>query len=77
MRADQLLVERGLAASRSQAQRLIAAGVCWRLPGGDWNAVGKNGEALRDDAVERTGDEERLDTHLDESQRRRRGIVGV
>ena len=51
MRADQLLVERGLAASRSQAQRLIAAGVCWRLPGGDWKAVSKNGEDLRE-AVE-------------------------
>ncbi|NBX15450.1 MAG: TlyA family RNA methyltransferase, partial [Betaproteobacteria bacterium] len=32
MRVDQLLVERGLAASRSQAQRLIAAGVQWRNP---------------------------------------------
>jgi hypothetical protein len=32
MRADQLLVERGLAASRSQAQRLIATGVQWRNP---------------------------------------------
>ena len=51
MRADQLLVERGLAASRSQAQRLIAAGVRWRLPGGDWKAVSKNGEDLRE-AVE-------------------------
>ncbi|MFM2325271.1 MAG: hypothetical protein RL244_2150, partial [Pseudomonadota bacterium] len=30
MRADQLLVERQLASSRSQAQRLIAAGVQWR-----------------------------------------------
>lgn len=48
MRADQLLVERGLAASRSQAQRLIAAGVRWRLPGGDWKAVAKNGEELRE-----------------------------
>ena len=48
MRADQLLVDRGLAASRSQAQRLIAAGVRWRLPGGDWKAVAKNGEELRD-----------------------------
>lgn len=45
MRADQLLVERGLAASRSQAQRLIAAGVRWRL-GGDWRAVGKNGDEV-------------------------------
>lgn len=50
MRADQLLVERGLAATRSQAQRLIAAGVQWRLPGGDWKAVAKNGEELRDAA---------------------------
>ncbi|MFP5467245.1 MAG: TlyA family RNA methyltransferase [Gammaproteobacteria bacterium] len=51
MRADQLLVDRGLAASRSQAQRLIAAGVRWRLPGGDWKPVTKNGEELRE-AVE-------------------------
>lgn len=50
MRADQLLVERGLAASRSQAQRLIAAGVRWRLPGGEWKAVAKNGEELRETA---------------------------
>ena len=48
MRADQLLVERGLAASRSQAQRLIAAGVRWRLPGSDWKVVTKNGEELRE-----------------------------
>lgn len=48
MRADQLLVERGLAATRSQAQRLIAAGVQWRLPGGEWHGVTKNGEELRD-----------------------------
>jgi 23S rRNA (cytidine1920-2'-O)/16S rRNA (cytidine1409-2'-O)-methyltransferase len=45
MRADQLLVERGLAASRSQAQRLIAAGVRWRL-GADWKPVAKNGDEL-------------------------------
>ena len=49
MRADQLLVERGLAASRSQAQRLIAAGVRWRS-GGDWKAVAKNGDELPDAA---------------------------
>jgi 23S rRNA (cytidine1920-2'-O)/16S rRNA (cytidine1409-2'-O)-methyltransferase len=48
MRADQLLVERGLAASRSQAQRLIAAGVRWRLSGGGWKVVTKNGEELRE-----------------------------
>lgn len=47
MRADQLLVERGLAASRSQAQRLIAAGVRWRLGDGlAWKPVGKNGDEL-------------------------------
>ena len=46
MRADQLLVERGLAASRSQAQRLIASGVQWRLDAGTWRRVAKNGEEL-------------------------------
>jgi len=45
VRADQLLVERGLAASRSQAQRLIAAGVRWRA-GGEWKPVAKNGDEL-------------------------------
>lgn len=43
MRADQLLVDRGLAATRSQAQRLIAAGVRWH-DGHAWRAVAKNGE---------------------------------
>lgn len=46
MRADQLLVERGLAASRSQAQRLIAAGVQWRLGAAAWKPVAKNGDEL-------------------------------
>jgi 23S rRNA (cytidine1920-2'-O)/16S rRNA (cytidine1409-2'-O)-methyltransferase len=45
MRADQLLVERGLASSRSQAQRLIASGVRWR-DRGEWKTVGKNGDEL-------------------------------
>lgn len=45
MRADQLLVERGLAATRSQAQRLIAAGLRWRDARG-WHAVGKNGDEV-------------------------------
>ena len=45
MRADQLLVQQGLAQTRSQAQRLIAAGVCWRLPGAPaWQTVRKTGE---------------------------------
>src|SRR3972149_1994617 len=43
MRADQLLVERGLASSRSQAQRLIASGVRWLAAGG-WENVVKNGD---------------------------------
>ena len=46
MRADQLLVERGLAASRSQAQRLIAAGVQWRVGAGAFRRVAKNGDDL-------------------------------
>ncbi len=50
MRVDQLLVERGLASSRSQAQRLIAAGVQWRLAPAGWKAVVKNGDELPDDA---------------------------
>lgn len=49
MRADQLLVERGLAASRSQAQRLIAAGVQW-FDGAAWKRVAKNGDELPDAA---------------------------
>src|SRR5574343_1157572 len=50
MRADQLLVERGLAASRSQAQRLITAGVQWRLGAGAFRRVGKNGDEVPDSA---------------------------
>jgi 23S rRNA (cytidine1920-2'-O)/16S rRNA (cytidine1409-2'-O)-methyltransferase len=45
MRADQLLVERGLAATRSQAQRLIASGVQW-FDGSGWKRVAKNGDEL-------------------------------
>lgn len=45
MRADQLLVERGLATSRSQAQRLIASGVRW-LDRGAWKSIAKNGDEL-------------------------------
>ena len=41
MRADQFLVERGLAASRSQAQRLIAAGARWRSASG-WRPLAKS-----------------------------------
>ena len=49
MRADQFLVERGLAATRSQAQRLIASGVQW-FDGAAWKRVAKNGDELPADA---------------------------
>jgi 23S rRNA (cytidine1920-2'-O)/16S rRNA (cytidine1409-2'-O)-methyltransferase len=45
MRADQLLVARGLASTRSQAQRLIADGVQW-LKGVEWKSVTKNGDEI-------------------------------
>jgi 23S rRNA (cytidine1920-2'-O)/16S rRNA (cytidine1409-2'-O)-methyltransferase len=45
VRADQLLVERGLATSRAQAQRLIASGVRW-LHAGGWKNVAKNGDEI-------------------------------
>jgi 23S rRNA (cytidine1920-2'-O)/16S rRNA (cytidine1409-2'-O)-methyltransferase len=48
MRADQLLVERGLASSRSQAVRLIDAGARWH-DGREWRTLRKSDE-LRDDA---------------------------
>ena len=53
MRADQLLVERGFASSRSQAQRLITSGVRWRFAGqddGGWKGVVRNRDELPDDA---------------------------
>ncbi|HQQ71640.1 MAG TPA: SAM-dependent methyltransferase, partial [Alicycliphilus sp.] len=47
MRADVFLVEGGHATTRSQAQRLIAAGVQWRLaPTLPWNKVAKNGDDI-------------------------------
>lgn len=47
MRADIFLVEGGHASTRSQAQRLIAAGVQWRLsPLSPWQKVGKNGDDI-------------------------------
>ncbi len=54
MRADQLLLERGLSTSRSQAQRLIGAGVRWRANAGEdapWKTIGKNSDELPADAV--------------------------
>lgn len=49
MRIDQLLVARGLASTRSQAQRLIADGVQWKK-GEEWKTVVKNGDEVPDDA---------------------------
>ncbi|WP_010466650.1 TlyA family RNA methyltransferase [Acidovorax radicis] len=47
MRADVFLVDSGHAATRSQAQRLIAAGVEWRLsPLAPWQKVAKNGDDI-------------------------------
>ena len=47
MRADVFLVDFGHAATRSQAQRLIAAGVEWRLSGNSpWKKVVKNGDDI-------------------------------
>ena len=57
MRIDQLLLKRQLATSRSQAQRLIAAGVHWRADGASagagesaWKRIGKNSDDVPDDA---------------------------
>jgi 23S rRNA (cytidine1920-2'-O)/16S rRNA (cytidine1409-2'-O)-methyltransferase len=53
MRADQLLLQRELATSRSQAQRLIASGVQWRIQASadaPWKRVGKNSDDVPEDA---------------------------
>ena len=49
MRADQLLVLRQHASSRSQAQRLIEGGLRWRV-GEVWKTVTKNGDEIPLDA---------------------------
>jgi len=53
MRIDLLLLQRELATSRSQAQRLIAAGVQWRAADGEsaaWRRIGKNSDDVPEDA---------------------------
>lgn len=51
MRADLFLVENGHAATRSQAQRLIASGVQWRAEeSAPWKKVAKNGDEIPEDA---------------------------
>ena len=49
MRIDQLLVQRGLASTRSQAQRLIADGVEW-MHLQTWKRVVKNGDEVPETA---------------------------
>ena len=49
MRVDQLLVERGLASSRSQAQRLITSGVRWH-DGIEWRLVVRNRDEVPEQA---------------------------
>lgn len=56
MRVDQLLVARGLASTRSQAQRLIAGGVEWQQ-GAAWKRVAKNGDEVPDEAALRLLDD--------------------
>ena len=58
MRADRLIVDRGLAPTRSAAQRLIAhGGVRWRLPAragraeAPWRALAKAGDELPTDCA--------------------------
>ena len=47
MRADQLLVQKGWAQTRSQAQRLIASGASWRWPqNAAWRVIRKNGDEV-------------------------------
>jgi 23S rRNA (cytidine1920-2'-O)/16S rRNA (cytidine1409-2'-O)-methyltransferase len=59
MRADQIMVQRGLVPTRSAAQRLIAGGgLRWLSPRG-WKVLTKSGEDLPEDAqLEVTNDEE-------------------
>jgi 23S rRNA (cytidine1920-2'-O)/16S rRNA (cytidine1409-2'-O)-methyltransferase len=61
MRIDQLLVQRGLASTRSQAQRLIAGGVEWQQADA-WRRVAKKGDDLPEDApLRRLADSEAPD----------------
>lgn len=49
MRIDQLLVQRGLASTRSQAQRLIGDGVEW-MQADSWRRIVKNGDEVPEGA---------------------------
>jgi 23S rRNA (cytidine1920-2'-O)/16S rRNA (cytidine1409-2'-O)-methyltransferase len=67
MRADQLLVQRGLASTRAQAQRLIASGVQWlklghhhtaqgAMTGAEIGAASSSGSALYWQRIAKNGD---------------------
>jgi len=56
MRIDQLLVQKGLANTRSQAQRLIADGVEW-AQGETWKRIVKNGDDVPESAEVRLLDD--------------------
>ncbi len=57
-RIDQLLVQRALASTRSQAQRLIADGVEWQTAvRSSWKRVAKNGDEVPEDAAIRLLDD--------------------
>ena len=56
MRIDQLLVQRQLATTRSQAQRLIADGVEWQN-GEVWKRIAKNGDEVPEEAPVRLLDD--------------------
>ena len=67
MRADQLLVQRGLASTRAQAQRLIASGVQWlklghhhtaqgAMSGAEIGAASSSGSALYWQRIVKNGD---------------------
>lgn len=56
MRIDQMLVQRQLATTRSQAQRLIADGVEWQN-GEVWKRIAKNGDEVPEDAPVRLLDD--------------------
>ena len=56
MRIDQLLVQKGIANTRSQAQRLIADGVEW-AQGETWKRIVKNGDDVPESAEVRLLDD--------------------
>ncbi len=56
MRIDQLLVQKGIANTRSQAQRLIADGVEW-AQGDTWRRIAKNGDDVPESAEVRLLDD--------------------